>query len=130
MAAFEGRAIPKTAELKAKYLRLEMPSVERLYAGLRALAPPHRETGTYRHLLRMAQREIRDAHVSLRAFETGQARRAALVERGERRDHLNRRANSLSRKRGLNLSAQRSSSSCAVGVVALTSARRGHRPLA
>ena len=103
MAAFEGGSIPKTAKAKAKYLRTAMPLAERMYAGLRALVPPDREAGTYRHLLRLARRASRDAHVMLHAYETGQDRRAALLMRDERRDHLNRLANSLSRKIGLTI---------------------------
>ena len=103
MVTFEGRSLPKTPKLKARYLRLEMPSIEHLYAGLRALVPPGREAGTYRRLLRIARRELHDAHVAVHAFETGQARRVALLERNERRDHLNRRSNSLSRRVGLSI---------------------------
>jgi hypothetical protein len=103
MTTFEGRAQPKTSKMEARYLRLEMPSVERLYAGLRALVPPERDAGDYRRLLRIARRELRDAHVALRAFETGQLRRERLIERAERRDHLDRRSNTLSRRIGLTI---------------------------
>lgn len=103
MTTFEGRSLPKTPKLKTRYLRLEMPLFEHLYAGLRALVPPGREAGTYRRLLRIARREIRDAHAALHAFETGQAHRVALLERNERRDHLDRRSNTLSRRLGLTI---------------------------
>lgn len=103
MAAFEGRSIPKTPTVKAKWLRLEMPLMNRLYAGLHALVPPAREARNYRRVLRMARRAIRDARVALHDFETGQVRREALVERAERRVHLNRRSNSLFRKVGLTI---------------------------
>lgn len=101
MTALEGRSIPKTAKVKAKWLRLEMPIVERLDAGLRGLVPPAREAGTFRHLIRVARRELHDVHVALHDYETGQVRRVALIEREERRVHLNRRFNALSRQLGL-----------------------------
>ncbi|HEX5173940.1 MAG TPA: hypothetical protein VFV91_07335 [Gaiellaceae bacterium] len=103
MATFEGRSSPKTPTSKARYLRLEMPLIEQVYAGLRALVPPGREAGPYRRLLRIARREIHDDHLALHAFETGQAHRVVLLERDERRDHLSRRSNSLSRRVGLTI---------------------------
>ena len=103
MTTFEGRSLPKTPKLKARYLRLGMPSLERLYAGLRALVPSARDAGTYRRLLTIARRELHDAHVALHAFETGQDGRVALLERTERRHHLSRRYNSLSRRVGLTI---------------------------
>lgn len=103
MAAFEGRSVPKTAKMKAKFLRLEMPIAERMYAGLRALTPPERDARSYRRLLRMGRRAIHDVHVALHDYETGRTRREALVERAERRDHLNRLSNSLFRKIGLTI---------------------------
>jgi hypothetical protein len=105
MTAFEGRGIPKTATMKAKYLRLQLPLQERLYAGLRALVPPDREAGTYRRLLSLSRRGMRDVHAGLHAYATGQVGRVALIERDERRVHLNRRANSLSRTLGLTICA-------------------------
>jgi hypothetical protein len=103
MATFEGRSLPKTPKLRARYLRLEMPLIDRLYMGLRALVPPGRDARTYRRLLRIARREIHDGHAALHAFETGQVHRVALLEREERRDHLDRRSNSLSRRIGLTI---------------------------
>lgn len=103
MANFEGRSMPKTPKMRAKYLRIELPLFERLYAGLRALVPPDRDAGDYRRLLRIARREVRDAHVAIHAYETGQAHPVALIERDERRDHVDRRSNSLSRKIGLTI---------------------------
>lgn len=103
MATFQGRSVPKTPKMKARYLRLEMPLFEHLYAGLRALVPPGREAGTYRRLLRDARRELHDARVAVHLFETGQAGRVAVLERNERRDHLDRRYNSLSRTVGLSI---------------------------
>jgi hypothetical protein len=103
MANLEGRSIPKTAMMKAKWLRIEMPLFERLYVGLRALVPPDRDARSYRRLLRMARRAVHDAHAALHAYETGQVRRVALLGREERRVHLNRRSNSLFRKIGLTI---------------------------
>lgn len=103
MTNFEGRSIPKTALVKAKWLRIEMPLEERLYAGLRTLVPPGRDARDYRHLLRMARRGIRDLHAALHAYSRGDVRRVASLVRAERRVHLNRRLNSLSRKLGLTI---------------------------
>jgi len=103
MATFEARGIPRTAKVKARYIRLEMPLMERVYAGLRALVPPDREAGTYRRLLRLMRRGMHDAHAALHAYETGQLGRVALLDREERGVHLNRRTNTLFRKIGLTI---------------------------
>jgi hypothetical protein len=103
MVAFEGRSIAKSRKANAAFLRTALPLADRRYAGLRALVPPDREARTYRRLLRLVRRGDRDAHVALHAYATGQPRRATLVERDERRIHLDRRANSLSRKLGLTI---------------------------
>lgn len=103
MLALEGRSLPKTTRMKARYLRLEMPAVDHLYAGLRGLVPPQRDAADYRRLMRIARRELHDAHLALHDYETGQVRRERLIERGERRDHLDRRSNSLSRSIGLTI---------------------------
>jgi hypothetical protein len=103
MANFQGRSLPKTTKMKAKWLRLELPPFDRMYAGLRALVPPAHDARSYRRLLRMGRRAMRDAHAALHDYETGQVRREALIERGERHDHLNRRSNSLFKKIGLTI---------------------------
>ena len=82
-------------------LRIQVPLMDRLGAGLRALVPPRRDAGTYRRLLNVAGQELYDAHAVLHAFETGQFRRGVLVARHS--GHLDADYNSLSRKLGLSV---------------------------
>ena len=103
MATFEGRETPKTVKMDARYIRLGMPAMVRLYAGLRALVPPRSQVRTYRRLLRVAGRELHRARAELHAFEAGQAGRARLIDRHARRQHFDRRYNSLSREVGLTI---------------------------
>ena len=98
--ALEGRGKPKNAKTWARYLRMTIPLFVRMDAELRTLVPPRRDAGTYRRLLRISRREIREARAVQHALETGQVRRARRIGRGE---HLDRRANSLSRKIGLTI---------------------------
>jgi hypothetical protein len=90
---------PKTLKMVTRYLRVEVPAIDRETAGLRALLPPRDDVGAYRRLLRGVGQVDRDAHAILHAFETGQFRRGVLIAR--RIPSFNRRLNPLARKLGL-----------------------------
>ena len=90
---------PKTLNALATYLRNAIPPLQREDAGFRALVPPRKDAGTYRHLLRVAGLELREAHSALHAFETGQVGRGVLIAR--HLGQLDKPYNSLSRRLGL-----------------------------
>ena len=91
----------KTLKMVTRYLRLEVPAVDRELAGLQALVPPRNEAGGYRRLLRGAKQLDDDAKAILHAFETGQYRRGVLIAR--QTPNLNRWLNPLARKLGLSV---------------------------